>query len=73
MPIIQIKAYCPGKEAYVDCDVSVDMQAYGINSWDLLKVDGKEVGDQTFEELGIDPITFDEVDAAARWELRGEK
>ena len=71
MPIIQIKAYCPGKEEYVDCDVSVNMQAYGINSWDLLKVDGKEVMDQTFEELGIEPITFDEVDAAARWQLRG--
>lgn len=79
--IVNIDAYSPTKEEYAHCEVYVDMEAHGVNAWTLKSINGTDVmGDygngappaKMAFILGIDPITYDQVDAAARLQLRGE-
>jgi hypothetical protein len=77
--IVNVEAYSPSKEEYIPCEVDVDMEAYGVAAWALTSVDGKSISIRTpdygwaFDMYGIDPITYDQVDAAARMQLRGER
>lgn len=71
--IVNIEAYSKSREAYLTCEVEVDMEAYGVNSWRLRAVDGVRSEHAHILEMAIDPITYDQVDAAARLQLRGER
>lgn len=71
--IVNIEAYAKAKEAYVTCEIEVDMEAHGVNSWRLVSVDGVRSAHPHILEMAIDPITYDQVDAAARLQLRGER
>jgi hypothetical protein len=79
--IVNVEAYRASEERYVPVEVYVDMEAHGVNSWTLKRIDGVnvtikviDVGQGTvFDEYGIDPITYDQVDAAARLQLLGER
>jgi hypothetical protein len=82
--IVNVEAYSPSKEEYIPCEVEVDMEAYGVAGWMLRSVDGEPtekyiavIGqgiypDHDWQKIGIDPITYDQVDAAARMQLLGE-
>lgn len=80
--IVNIEAYRAAEERYVPVEVYVDMEAHGVNSWKVKSVNGwsalGEYGTGTEPDLfhvylNIDPITYDQVDAAARLQLRGER
>ncbi len=72
---ITIPTYKEATEEYVDCLVNISMAAYGVNSWTILKIDGKDVVDEEgiWEQHGVEPLTLDDVNAVAMMELRGEK
>jgi hypothetical protein len=72
--IVNVEAYDIEAELYVPCEAWVDMEAHGVNSWTLKSVDGNVAHHgHDWPAYGIDPITYDQVDAAARLQLLGEK
>jgi hypothetical protein len=75
--IVNVEAYKPSEERYVNLECVVGMEAHGISGWMIVAADGEPVtyleASDWFEEQGIEPVTFDQVDAAARKQLLGER
>jgi hypothetical protein len=76
--IVNVEAYSNKEHRYVHCEVEVDMEAFGVAGWSIKSIGGLDLlfpdtPIPAYKAFGIDPITYDQVDAAARVQIRGEQ
>lgn len=71
---IEVEGYDPHAHEYIKLTVAVDLEAHGVSGWNIVEVAGHPVPEaDTKKNAELFGITYDQVDAVANWEIRGER